>query len=133
MLTDNAHTSLEQWFVQSSHSHRSHTTGSRFSRLVALPQSLQRGQPVWRLHAELLHHFAEKTRQIQASVSQSLPFHSVAAEIFKDVILFSFYKISNQAARGSFLSVLLVSRRYSSQQSGSRCTAEYSNNVSETN
>lgn len=41
------------------------TTGSRLSRLIVLPQGLQGGQPVWRLHAKLLHHFAKQKRKIK--------------------------------------------------------------------
>lgn len=35
------------------------TARSRFCRLVVLPQRLQRGHPVWRLHGKLPHHFTE--------------------------------------------------------------------------
>lgn len=38
------------------------TTRSRFCRLVVLPQCLQRGHPVWRLHGNLPHHFTKRVQ-----------------------------------------------------------------------
>lgn len=54
------------------------TAGSRISRLVVLPPRLQGRQPVRRLQAQLLHHFAAQKKQ---RLNQS---DCIASETFKE-------------------------------------------------